>query len=104
MGFQTTFIPNPINTDTIAFQKTENLSSACRYDTSTQSPLRPGNVIYSYFVGAGETVQVGLSNIFERDRKSISRGALNNRAIFINATTIGSPSGNIQLSLTSKEQ
>ena len=23
MGFQTTFIPNPINTDTIAFQKTE---------------------------------------------------------------------------------
>ena len=24
MGFQTTFIPNPINTDTIAFQKTEN--------------------------------------------------------------------------------
>ena len=87
-----------------AFQKTENLSSACRYDTSTQSPLRPGNVIYSYFVGAGETVQVGLSNIFERDRKSISRGALNNRAIFINATTIGSPSGNIQLSLTSKEQ
>ena len=83
-----------------------DLNSACRYDTSTLNPLRPGNVVYSTFVDSAGTTKIELDNIFARDRKGIQRGALNNKAVFITATSIDSSSGNgnIQLSLTSKEQ
>ena len=83
-----------------------NPNSACRYDISTLNPLRPGNIIYSTFVSANDTTAVELDNIFGQDRKGISRGALNNRAVFITATKIDDSigDGNIQLSLTSKEQ
>ncbi len=81
-------------------------NSACRYDFSTLNPLRPGNVIYSIFVDANDTTTVELDNVFARDRKGIQRGALNNKGVFITATSIDSAlgNGNIQLSLTSKEQ
>jgi len=80
--------------------------SACRYDETLLNPLRPGQVIYSYYVGANDTVAIGLSNIFQRDRKDISRGALNNKAVFITATKVDptADNGNIQLTITSREQ
>ena len=83
-----------------------DLNSACRYDFSTLNPLRPGNVIYSIFVDANDTTTVELDNVFARDRKGIQRGALNNKGVFITATSIDSAlgNGNIQVSLTSKEQ
>ena len=83
-----------------------DLNSACRYDVSTLNPLRPGNVVYSIFVDADDTTKVELDNVFARDRKGIQRGALNNKGVFITATSIDSSfgNGNIQLSLTSKEQ
>lgn len=79
---------------------------ACRYDETLLNPLRPGRVLYSYYVAANDTTQIELENIFARDRKDISRGALNNKAIYLTATRLNSSdgTGNIQLSLTSKEQ
>lgn len=80
-------------------------TSACRYDTSNLNPLRPGDTIYSYYVGENETTTIQLDNIFARDRKGISRGALNNRAVYITATALeDGVTGNLQLSLTNKEQ
>jgi len=88
-----------------AFNNTDtNTLSACRYDSSTTNSLRPGNVVYSTFVGANETLSIDLENIFSRDRKGISRGALNNRAVFLTANSLDGSDGSVQLSLTSKEQ
>lgn len=80
--------------------------SACRYDEVLMNPLRPGNTLYSYYVGAGETVSIDLDNIYARDRKDISRGAINNRAVFLTASKINSsdPDGTLLLTITSKEQ
>jgi hypothetical protein len=80
--------------------------SACRYDEVLMNPLRPGNTLYSYYVGAGETVNINLDNIYARDRKDISRGAINNRAVFLTASKINSsdPNGTLLLTITSKEQ
>lgn len=80
--------------------------SACRYDEVLMNPLRPGNTLYSYYVGAGETVNINLDNIYARDRKDISRGAINNRAVFLTASKINSsdPDGTLLLTITSKEQ
>lgn len=84
----------------------ENDLSATRYDKSVLNPLRPGRVIYSYYVAENDTVKIDLGNIFARDRRDISRGALNNKAMFITASKLDETDadGNIQLSLTSKEQ
>lgn len=100
-------IDNPkssVNTKTPSAFNSQDRVSTCRYDTSTLNPLRPGNVIYSTFVGENETTSLELDNVFARDRKGISRGALNNRAVFITATSLDNADGNLQLSLTSKEQ
>jgi hypothetical protein len=88
---------------TSSFNAGERLS-ASRYDKSIVNQLRPGNCVYSTYVGENETVSLQLDNIFARDRKSISRGSLNNRAMFITATSLDGLSGTVQLSVTNKEQ
>ena len=86
------------------FKDIERLSGL-RYDSQTENPLRPGNVIYSFYVEENKPETFRLDNIFNYDRKSLSRGQLNNKAIFFTATsTDGVTSGNIEMSLTSKEQ
>ncbi len=86
-----------------AFNSNSELS-ASRYDKSNLNPLRPGTVLYSTFVGQNETISIDLSNIFARDRKGITRGSLNNRAVYMTATSLKSEVGSIQLSVTNKEQ
>ena len=87
-----------------AFNSNTPLESS-RYDISNLNPLRPGLDIYSCYVGEDETVQVDLENVFGRDRKGITRGSLNNRAMFITATAlVDGAIGNVQVSITSKEQ
>ena len=86
-----------------SFNAGERLS-ASRYDKSTVNQLRPGNCVYSTYIGENETVSLQLDNIFARDRKGISRGSLNNRAMFITATSLDGLSGTVQLSVTNKEQ
>jgi hypothetical protein len=86
-----------------AFNSNSELS-ASRYDKSNLNQLRPGTVLYSTFVGQNETVSIDLSNIFARDRKGITRGSLNNRAVYMTATSLDLGVGSLQLSVTNKEQ
>lgn len=92
------------NEDTpCAFNTVERLES-CKYDTSTLQPLRPGTNISSFFVGADDPTEIPLDNIFETDRRGISRGLLNDKAIYFKATSLSNNSGVIQMTLTAKEQ
>ena len=84
--------------------------SANRYDTQTLNPLRAGSPIYSFYVGANDATQINLESIFSPDRKALTRGLLNNKAVFITATSMefgddgnASP-GEIEMSVTIKEQ
>ena len=78
--------------------------ASSRYDITNANPLRPGVELYSCYVGENETVTINLENIFSRDRKGITRGALNNRAVYLTATSLDGSIGSMQLSVTSKEQ
>ena len=92
------------NEDTpCAFNTVERLES-CKYDTSTLQPLRPGTNISSFFVGADDPTEIPLDNIFETDRRGVSRGLLNDKAIYFKATSLSNNSGVIQMTLTAKEQ
>lgn len=92
-----------------AFNSNERLAS-CQYDVSSSNPVRPGNVLYSFYASPGKPESVDLSNIFNVDRKGVSRGLLNNKAIYFTATsnqpniTAGQFTGNIELTVTVKEQ
>lgn len=85
------------------FISSQRLSSA-RSDTQTQQPLRPGNTIYSFFVGENSSEVIDLTNIFGPDRRTIRTGTLNNLGTFFVASAIGQSAGNIEASLTLKEQ
>lgn len=85
------------------FLDTGRLSSA-RFDTQTQQPLRPGNTIYSFFVGENSSELLDLSSIFGPDRRIIRPGTLNNLGTFFVASPIEGLVGNIEASLTLKEQ
>lgn len=88
-----------------SFNESERLS-AVRYDTSCLNPLRAGTTINSFFVEAGEPLQIDISNIFAQDRKGLSVGLLNEQALFFTATHLDDTTadGNIELALTVKEQ
>jgi hypothetical protein len=87
-----------------AFQSDDRTSSI-RFDTQTLNPLRPGVTIYSFYIAADKPEQFDLSNIFGRDRKGLARGLLNNQAIFLTASAVdGVSTGNIEMTLTAKEQ
>jgi len=84
---------------------TDDRQSSIRFDTQTLNPLRTGTIIYSFFIAANKPEQFDLSNIFGRDRKGIARGLLNNSAVFLTASAVdGSSVGNIEMTLTAKEQ
>lgn len=85
------------------FVSDERLTSS-RFDITTTQPLRPGNIIYSFFVGKNNTETIDLSNVFNFDRKKILPALNNNRAYFFNANSLNAGGGNIQMTLTVKEQ
>ena len=87
-----------------AFQSEDRLSSI-RFDDQCLNPLRPGTKIYSLFVEGGVPEKFDLSNIFNRDRKGLARGLLNNKAIYLTASAVdGTSVGNVEVTLTVKEQ
>lgn len=86
-----------------AFNSNEQLAS-CRYDTSALNPLRPGSLLYSFYVDANKPVLMDLKSIFDVDRKGVSRGLLNNKAIYFTATSLDGNQGNVEATLTIKEQ
>ena len=83
----------------------DDRNSSIRFDTQTLNPLRPGVKVYSFYIGANKPEQFDLSNIFGRDRKGLARGLLNNSAVFFTASAVdGSSVGNVEMTLTAKEQ
>ena len=86
-----------------AFNSDERLAS-CRYDTSAVNPLRPGNTLYSFYADANKPVQIDLEDIFNVDRKGISRGLYNNKAIYFTASSLDGSQGNVEATITVKEQ
>jgi len=87
-----------------AFQSVDRLSSV-RFDDQCLNPLRPGTKIYSLFLEGGVPEKFDLSNIFNRDRKGLARGLLNNKAIYLTASAVdGTSVGNVEATLTVKEQ
>ena len=87
-----------------AFQSVDRLSSI-RFDDQCLNPLRPGIKVYSLFVEGGVPEKFDLSNIFNRDRKGLARGLLNNKAIYLTASAVdGTSVGNVEVTLTVKEQ
>lgn len=92
-----------------AFNSDKRLDSS-RFDTSTLNPMRPTILIHSFFVAANTPERIDLSNIFGRDRKTMARGLLNNKAVFFTASNLDSTAGsggslgNIEMTLTVKEQ
>ena len=87
-----------------AFQSVDRLSSV-RFDDQCLNPLRPGTKIYSLFLQGGVPEKFDLSNIFNRDRKGLARGLLNNKAIYLTASAVdGTSVGNVEATLTVKEQ
>lgn len=78
--------------------------SGVRFDTQTQQPLRPGETIYSFYVGANDPERVELSDIFAQDRKISTIGLYNNRAYYFTGTTLDGTTSNVDIALTVKEQ
>lgn len=86
------------------FRTTDRLSGI-GYDTQSLNPVRNGKVIYSFFVEGGKAEKFNLSNIFDVDRNYISPGLYNNNALYFRATAIdGQSGGEIQLTITTREQ
>jgi hypothetical protein len=73
------------------------------FDTQTTQPMRPGEVIYSFYVGANNPERIDLSNVFNFDRRNLSTGLYNNKAIFFTANQLAG-AGNVEMTLTVKEQ
>jgi len=66
--------------------------------------LRPGNTLYSFYADANKPVQIDLEDIFNVDRKGISRGLYNNKAIYFTASSLDGSQGNVEATITVKEQ
>jgi len=81
-----------------------NRSSGLRFDTQLQGTLREGTIIHSVYVDANKPMQFDLSNIFGIDRKTLARGMINNTATYFTATSLDGFAGNIEMTLTAKEQ
>lgn len=86
-----------------AFNANDRLA-ALRYDSSTLNPLRPGDNITSFFVGQNVPEQIDLENIFDVDRRGVSRGLLNDKAIYFKATSLSGSPGEVEMTLITKEQ
>jgi len=86
-----------------AFNSDEQLAS-CRYDSTALNPLRSGSNLYSFYVDANKPTLMDLTSIFNVDRKGVSRGLLNNKAIYFTATSLDGSQGNVEATLTVREQ
>lgn len=96
-----------------SFNSISDLSSL-ESDTQLTQPLRKGDDIFTTFCGKGETLSIDLSKIFGSDRYALFPNKYNTSALFVTAETFKSsdingeittsPVGEIQMTLTVKEQ
>lgn len=76
-----------------------------RYDNQLNLPLRPGSIKYTFFAGANETIDMDASHIFGIDRFKITKGAFNNKSVYINSRVLDEgESGKISINILGKEQ
>lgn len=74
------------------------------FDIQTTQPMRPGEVIYSFFVDPSKPEKINLSNVFNFDRRNVSTGLYNNKGYFFTASPVGANTGTAEMTLTVKEQ
>ena len=73
-------------------------------DTQCGQKLRQGVLKDAFYIGANETKDIDLLNIFGRDREVITADLLNLEATFFTAKTVTAGSGEIQITLNTAEQ
>jgi len=82
----------------------KNRLSAVAVDVEVGQQLRPYSVVNSFYVGAGETKIIDMSNIYGSDRESITPDLFNREATFVVGKTMAVSSGTIQISINTSEQ
>lgn len=91
----------------VNFVSRDRLDSAA-VDTQLEQRLRPTSTLDTFFVGAGESLNVSLGSIYGPDRENITTDLLNTEATFIVGSVIpvvgGLTTGSIQISLNTAEQ
>ncbi len=76
-----------------------------KYDSQINLPLRPGSIKYTFFAGANETIDMDTNHIFGIDRFKITKGAFNNKSLYINSRVLDEgQSGTISINILGKEQ
>ena len=85
------------------FKSVGRLSSAL-FDTQNEQNLRPSTLRDSFFVGANQTKVIDMSPIFGQDRNVITPDNNNLEATFFTARKLDGAFGNIETTVTFKEQ
>ena len=85
------------------FKSVGRLSSAL-FDTQNEQNLRPSTLRDSFFVGANQTKVIDMSPIFGADRNVITPDNNNLEATFFTARKLDGAFGNIETTVTFKEQ
>ena len=85
------------------FKSVGRLSSAL-FDIQNEQNLRPSTLRDSFFVGANQTKVIDMSPIFGQDRNVITPDNNNLEATFFTARKLDGAFGNIETTVTFKEQ
>jgi hypothetical protein len=84
-----------------ASQKLESI----QFDTQLSLPLRPATLKTSLFLTANKTETIDLKYFSETDRFKLTKGALNNRYLYLSSIVLDAEqTGTIQINISGKEQ
>lgn len=81
-----------------------NRLDAVRVDDQLSLPLRPGNVKTSFFIGENETTEIDTKFVFGIDRYKLTKGAFNNKYLYINGRALEPGAGNLSISISGRDQ
>lgn len=97
----------------VSFKSISKLS-ALEADAQLTQPLREGETVFTTFIGANESKRINLEKIYGSDRNKIVPNKYNSTALFVtaesiksfdsNGSVVTSAPGEIQMTLTVKEQ
>lgn len=91
----------------VNFISSNRLDSA-GIDTQLGQTLRPSSTVDTFFIGAGESAKIPLTNTYGSDRESITTDLLNTEGTFFVGSVIpvsgGATTGSVQISLNTAEQ
>ena len=87
----------------VNFTSRNRLDSAS-VDTQLEQQLRPFDILDSFYIGAEESKEIDMTNIYGPDRENITPDILNTEATFFIASTKEASTGAIQISINTAEQ